>query len=383
MQGLNVDELVAGNTMFALDLYRELSESGNLFFSPYSISAALAMTFAGARGITEEQMAEVLHFGLPQAELHRSFARLNSELDRRGKGARGKGEGEGFRLNIANALWGQKGHEFLSDFLRTLARHYGAELHRVDFSDSEAAREKINTWADHATEGKITEPIPQGLLDKMVRLVLANAVYFNAAWANPFEENATEDGPFYLLDGSTVTVTMMHQVKDLGYGKGKGYQVVELPYDGREISLTIILPEEGKFRSFEESLDAGRLTDIVSTINYRKIDLTMPKVAIDSGFKLSSVLKRMGMPSAFDHTADFRGMDGSTWLKIQEVIHKAVVEWDEAGTEAAAATFVIMRAKGLSPAQPIEVTLDRPFIFLIRDRTGTILFLGRVLNPVK
>jgi len=376
-------ELVNGNSAFAFDLYHFLrkEKDGNLFYSPYIISLALAMTYAGARGETAQQMADTLHFTLPQDRLHPAFNSLNLELASRGEGAQGK-DSKGFRLHIANAIWGQQGHKFLPTFLDTLAENYGARLRLLDFAGNpEASRVTINDWVSDQTEGKIKNLIPQGVICEWTRLVLTNAVYFNAAWAEPFKEDLTTDGPFHLLDGSQVTVPMMRQTTSFGYAEGEGYQAVELPYDGRELAMVILLPAAGKFEAFENSLDAGKVEAIIENLNYRKVALTMPKFEVESYFSLADALAAMGMPVAFSRGADFSGMDGTRNFRISNVIHKAFVSVDEGGTEAAAATAVVMVPIGM-PAPAVEVTVDRPFIFLIRDiETDAILFIGRVVNP--
>ncbi len=377
-------ELVSGSSAFALDLYRRLKEQpGNLFYSPYSISLALAMTYAGARGETETEMAETLHFLLSQARLHPAFNALDLALAQRGQGARGQ-DGHGFRLNIVNALWGQEGCPFLADFLDTLAENYAAGLRLLDFQGApERSRLAINKWVSDQTEERIQDLIPGGAIDPMTRLVLTNAIYFNAAWRNPFQENMTEDGPFHLLDGKTGTVPMMRQTAHFTYAEGSAYQALELPYDGRELSMLILLPAAGAFAAFEESLTAGRVGTILEEMARRRVTLSMPKFEFESSFQLTPVLAALGMPHAFTESADFSGMDGTHSLQISDVIHKAFVAVDEAGTEAAAATAVIMRVKAmLIEEEPIPFTIDRPFIFLIRDRaTGAILFLGRVTDP--
>ncbi|MFL7790753.1 MAG: serpin family protein [Anaerolineae bacterium] len=377
-------ELVGGNSAFAFDLYRLLKEEekGNLFYSPHSISLALAMTYAGARGETEQQMADALHYILPQDHLHPAFNWLDLELASRGEGAEGKDDG-GFRLNVANSTWGQKDHTFLPDYLDTLALNYGAGMQLVDFvGDPEGARGAINDWVSDKTEGKIKDIVPPGAIDELTRLVLANAIYFNAAWAEPFEESQTKDGPFYPLDGDQVTVPMMHQTASFGYAEGEGYQAVELPYDGRELSMVILLPAEDEFESFEDSLDAGRVDAITSDLAYGRVILTMPRFEVESSFSLGDALSKMGMPDAFSMDADFSGIDGMRDLYIGAVVHKAFVSVDEAGTEAAAATIVIMPAMTAQEPETIEVTIDHPFIFFIRDiKTGAILFVGRVVDP--
>jgi len=376
--------LVEGNSAFAFELYQALrGEEGNLFYSPYSISLALAMTYAGANGETAQQMADTLHFILEQARLHPAFNWLDAELAKRGEGAQGK-DGEGFRLNIVNAIWGQKDYEFLSDFLDVLAENYGAGLRILDFiTEAEKCRVTINDWVSHQTEGCIEDLIPEGALDELTRLVLTNAIYFNAAWEYPFNKGMTIDELFYLLDGGQATVPMMRQTESLGYTDGEGYQAVELPYDGGELSMVILLPASGGFKAFEVGLHAQQVSDIISSLQATRVTLTMPRFEFDSEFSLKDTLDWMGMPIAFSpDEADFSGMTGNRELFISNVIHKAFVAVDEAGTEAAAATAVIVGTTSIPVEPPVEVTIDRPFIFLIRDiETGAILFVGRVLNP--
>jgi serpin B len=373
-----------GNNAFAFDLYRSLrneNADSNLFYSPFSISLALAMTYAGARGQTEQQMAETLHF-LPQSRLHPALNQLDLELAQRGKGAKGK-DGEGFRLNIANAIWGQQGYRFLPVFLDLLAENYGSGLRLLDFAaNPESSRATINNWVSDQTGGKIKDLIPQGMLDKLTRLVLTNAIYFNAAWGTPFEKSLTQDGAFHLQNGSQVTVPMMRQTTSLGYAEGQNYQAVELPYDGRQLSMVILLPKEGQFDAFESAMDADQVNAILKNLRQRQVALSLPRFKIESEFSLAQTLAAMGMPDAFSSQADFSGMDGTRNLFISDVVHKAFVSVDESGTEAAAATAVVMKLTSVMPEQPVEVTVDRPFIFLIRDiPTGTILFVGRVVNP--
>jgi serpin B len=374
--------LVVGNSIFAFELYQALKgEEGNLFYSPYSISLALAMTYAGARNETAQQMADTLNFILEQDNLHPAFNWLDAELASRGEGAEGKDD-EGFRLNVVNAIWGQKDYDFLSDFLDVLAGNYGAGLRILDFmSETEKSRLTINEWVSDQTEGRIEDLVPQGAIDALTRLVLTNAIYFNAAWEDPFDEDMTADGPFYLLDGGQVIVPMMKQTEFFGYTEGDGYQAVELQYDGGELSMVILLPEAGNFQVFEEGLQAQKISDIISSLQSTRVALTMPKFEFDTEFSLKDTLADMGMPIAFSSDADFSGMTGNRDLFISDVFHKAFVAVDEAGTEAAAATAVIMRLTAV-PEHSVEVTIDHPFIFLIRDiETGAILFVGRVMNP--
>jgi serpin B len=374
--------LVDGNSVFAFDLYQALKDSNdNLFYSPYSISLALAMTYAGARGETEQQMADTLHFIHSQNHLHPAFNSLDMELSQRGEGAKGK-DGEGFRLNIVNAIWGQKDYAFLTEFLDILAENYGAGLRILDFVKSpEDARITINKWVSDETEARIKDLIPQGAIDSLTRLVLTNAIYFNAAWQFPFKEDATSDGTFYLLDGGQTIVPKMSQTESFGYAEGEDYQAVELPYDGQELSMIILLPKAGQFETFEDSMSYQIVQGIISDLERREVNLTMPKFEFESEFSLAQTLAAMGMPIAFSANADFSGMTGNRDLSIAEVIHKSFISVDEAGTEAAATTAVIMKLTA-TPGMPVDVTIDRPFIFLIRDiETETILFIGRVLNP--
>jgi len=379
----DLHQVAADNRAFALNLYQVLKDGGpdNLFYSPHSISVALAMTYAGARGQTEAEMAQAMHFTLGQERLHPAFDELDLLLASRGEGAEGK-DGEGFRLHVVNALWGQKGYSFEKAFLDTLAQNYGAGLRLVDFvKASEAARQIINAWVSEQTEGRIQDLIPPGVLDSMTRLVLTNAIYFNAAWRFPFDEARTADGPFTRLDGSQVTVPMMAQQESLGYAAGDGFQAVDLLYSGGELSMTVLLPEEGNFEAFEASLDAGRVETVFESLRRQEVALTMPKYEFEAQFSLSDALQQLGMVDPFTSQADFSGMTGARDLFISDVLHKAFVSVDESGTEAAAATAVIMKLTAM-PAEPVRVDVNRPFIFLIRDiETGAILFMGRVLDP--
>ncbi len=376
--------LVEGNSAFAFELYQALrGEEGNIFYSPYSISLALAMTYAGARGETAQQMAETLKFMLEQEGLHPAFNWLDAQLAKRGQGAQGK-DGKGFRLNVVNAIWGQKDYEFLPAFLDVLAENYGAGLRILDFiTEAEKCRVAINDWVSNQTERRIKDLIPPGAITHLTRLVLTNAIYFNAAWEHPFEKQMTANGPFYLLGGGQVMVPMMKQTESFGYTEGGGYQAVELPYDGGELSMVILLPEAGTFKSFEAGLQAEQVRTIIENLQPTRVALTMPRFEFDSKFSLKDVLITMGMPDAFSpDDADFSGVTGKPELFISDVLHKAFVAVDEKGTEAAAATAVIIGVTSMPTEPPVQVTIDRPFIFLIRDiETGAVLFVGRVLNP--
>jgi serpin B len=371
----DIAKLIDGNSSFAFDLYQNIrSGTGNLFFSPYSISMALAMTYAGARGETAQQMAEALDFTLSQENLHPAFNALDLTLVDNGN--------DNFRLNIANSLWGQYGFSFENDFLDVLALNYGARMWLVDFiTDAENARTKINYWVSEHTENRIDNLLPPGSVDDYTRLVLTNAIYFKATWQNKFDEQDTKEETFTRLDNSQVTVPMMFQSERLRYAAGTGYQAVELPYKDADASMIIILPTLDNFNEFESSLDSELVGAIENGLQYQEVDLKMPKFEFEASLGLSDALKQMGMTAAFSlPPADFTGISGENNLYITDVLHKGFVSVDENGTEAAAATAVIVGTLSLPPP-PTPMTIDHPFIFMIRHNNGSILFLGRVLDP--
>jgi serpin B len=375
--------LVEGNTAFARDLYRLLAaEDGNIVYSPYSISAALAMTYAGARGETEAEMAAALQYRLDQATLHRAFNALDQKLAALAEvQLEPDQKGEPPRLNIANSVWAERTKEFLPEYLHVLAEQYGAGLRLVDFrGDPDGARQLINRWVEQQTEDRIKNLIPEGALDSLTRLVLTNAIYFKGSWLFPFDEARTADGAFTRLDGSRVTVPMMRLAEQLRYTRAAGYQAVELPYVGQQLSMVLVLPDEGRFSDVEATIDPRKL-DFAGSRSYQ-VNLAMPKFEFETQFSLRSQLQALGMNLAFDGgNADFSGMDGLRDLYISDVVHRAFISVDERGTEAAAATAVIIRVVS-APADTVELVLDRPFLFFVRDNTtGTILFAGRVVDP--
>jgi serpin B len=373
-----LDELSAGNSAFAFDLYQAIRDSkGNLFYSPYSISIALAMTYAGARGSTERQMADTLHYTLPQDQLHPAFNALDLKLTQQDSADQDKGS---FKLNIANSLWGQTGYSFRPEFLDVIAKNYGAGLRLLDFKDAanrEQSRLTINQWVSDQTAGKIKDLIAKDTLAEYTRLVLANAIYFKAEWQVPFLK-PTRNDTFTLLNGDPISVPMMSRRTDTGYAEDTDYQAIELNYKGDRMRMVILLPAPGQFEAFERSLNMERANAILQALQSHDIDLSMPKFKYDASLSLGGTLAKMGMPDALSQAADFSGMDGTRNLYISAVVHKAFVAVDEIGTEAAAATAVVV---GIT-SMPRVVTINRPFIFFIRDaETGTILFVGRVLDP--
>lgn len=373
------------NNAFALDLYQSLrSQDGNLIYSPYSISLALAMTYAGARSETESQMAQTMHF-LPQNKLHAALNALDLELAQRG--TEGSNDATPLQLNIANAVWAEQTFPFLQDYLDIIAQNYGAGIQLADFINQyEAVRKEINGWVSEKTNDRIQDLLPEGVLKSSTRMVLVNAIYFKADWQTQFDPNNTYDAPFHLVDGSEVQVEMMSEsLHGVPYVQGDGYQAVRLPYQGETAAMEIIVPDAGRFDEFESTLDVQRLNEILGSMQPSGgLELQLPKFSFTTDFGLREQLTALGMPDAFDpDRADFSGMTGKRDLYIDNVLHKAFVAVDEKGTEAAAATAVIM---DLTSAMLSEVTLtiDRPFIFVIRDLpSGQILFVGRVLNPVE
>lgn len=376
------------SNQFGVDLYHALRENSdeNLFFSPYSITLALAMTEAGARGDTRAEMDRALHFDLPQERLHPALNALDlalratppQDIDPELKD-------KVLQLSIANSVWGQKDYPFEQSYLDLLAEQYGAGLRLADYrADAEGARKQINDWVSEETRQKITDLIPAGALSEATRLVLANAIYFKAGWMEPFDPENTSPAAFNLLDGSSVDTWMMIQGGFFPYASGEGWQALELPYVGGTASMVILLPARERFMEIESGLDAAQIQDAIRQMQTTNTVVYFPRFQFDASFELAKTLEGMGMNQAFDPTrADFSGMSSSGELYISRVIHKATVDVDEAGTEAAAATAVIATA-GAAPdeQEPVIFRADRPFLFFIRDReTGTILFMGRVLNP--
>lgn len=370
--------VVEGNTAFALNLYKQLgSQKGNLFFSPYSTSLALAMTYAGARGSTATQMSQVLHFNLKQENLHPAFATLLTKLNSKNQ--------QGFQLSIVNRLWSQKNFGFLDSFLQLTKDYYGAGLEQVDFvSGTEEARRTINKWVEQQTQQKIHELLAPGILTSLTRLVLTNAIYFKGTWIRPFAPEQTKNQPFTVTPILKIDVPMMHQEGAAGYGELDNLQVLELPYVGEQIAMVILLPKKvDGLAELEQQLTPKNLADWLSSIRYESLPMSiwLPKFKLESAIKLKPVLSSMGMPLAFDEdAADFSGINGKNNLFLQNVIHKTFVDVDEFGTEAAASTAAVFGTRG--GAHRVIFRADHPFVFLIWDKhSGSILFLGRMMNP--
>jgi len=370
-----VRSLASSNNKFGFELYARLArEDGNLAYSPFSVSSALAMTYAGARGKTAAEMATVLH--LPKSEgdaLHAAAGLLMKRL------ASGSG-GDAHELAIANALWGQKGEPFLDSFLSLVNKNYGAGFRQTDFRAApDAARRTINAWVQKKTRDRIKDLLEPGIITPDTVLVLTNALYFKGTWRYPFSKRATANRPFQLRGGKTVDVPTMHVAAHIRYAEDEYAQVLEMPYRGGRMSMVVLLPKD--LAQFEKGLDAKRVAALTDRLAATQVSVYLPRFKMTSKFKLAKTLAGMGMPTAFTGRADFSGIDGRKSLFISAVEHKAFIAVDESGTEAAAATAVVMKRGGRPPRGTL-FRADRPFLYLIRDtKTGCILFVGRVVDP--
>lgn len=362
------------NSAFALDLYHRLDRRpGNLAYSPYSVSSALAMTYAGARGATATEMARALHFRLPREALHSAFGSLRKDLATRTRG--------GAILDVANSLWGDRGTAFEHPFLDTLGQRYGAPLRQVDYRHApRPARAVINSWVSRHTHGKISDLLPRDVIDELTRLVLVNTVYLKARWSVPFVPDPSRMS-FHTPDG-VVKAHRMVQKATLPYARGNDVQAVELPYRGGRLAMDVIVPDAPHFSGFERGLTGPKLDRIVAGFRSQTVNLSMPRYTVARSFDLSSALTGLGMGTAFTDQADFTGMSRSEALDLRAVEHQAVVRVAEKGTEAAAATAIVVQTVAGEYPPPVYLNVDRPFLFVIRDRpTGTILFIGRVIDP--
>ena len=372
--GPDKQAVVQGNNTFGFDLYAQLrSREGNLFFSPYSISTALSMTYAGAREATATEMAHVLHLPLPQDQLPAAVAGVVGDL---------AGSGDGVRLAVANALWGQKGQPLVPAFLQTTQTWYGAGFHEVNFANAAAAANEINAWVEKNTQDKIKDLLTADSVNG-ASLVLTNAIYFKGDWSAAFPKSMTRKQDFFLAADKKAPTDMMSHTERFGYLEADDYQVLSMPYKGDTVSMVVLLPRtKDGLAALEAKLNAELMSQAIAKLTPTKIMVNMPKFKMTSTFELADLLGKMGMPSAFDRNkADFSGIVASHDLYLSKVIHKAYVDVNEEGTEAAAATAVVaMRASAVT-ALPV-FRADHPFVFAIRDnKTGSILFMGRVANP--
>jgi serpin B len=372
------------NTKFAFDFYHALTagdETSNVFYSPYCVSIALAMTYAGAQGETAQQMASTLDLELPPAKLHPAFNALDLALASRAQGQSGA-DGQPFKLNIVNSLWGDKTLSFQKSFLDTLAVNYGAGVRVVDFLHTpDAARVTINNWVASETDDLIENLLPESSISMDTVFVLVDAIDFSAGWAAAFEASSTQPGSFHRLDGSTTQPPMMSDYLETTYASGSNWQAVELPYAGRTTSMLLIVPQAGQFAAVESSLTADFVNTVVQALAVAGVTVTMPKFTIQGATKsLKAELTSLGMVDAFSDSADFSGITSAP-VYLSDVLQQAYIEVDETGTKAAAATAVIGEATA-ALNNNATVTVDRPFFAIIRDNpTGTVLFVARVLDP--
>jgi serpin B len=373
--------VVEGNNTFAVGLYSQLrKQDGNLFFSPESISTAFAMAYAGARGATASEMANTLHFTVPPERLHPAMGQLLENLN---------AAHQGYQLHVADALWAEKDYTFLEDFLKLTASDYGAGFNRVDFKGApESVRSTINQWVEQKTENKIKDLLPSGAVSSATRLVLTNAIYFKGDWQTQFDKASTKEEDFHLSQAQTTKAPLMHLQGRFNYFGGGTFQVLDIPYKSRELSMIVFLPDDANGLSLlEQSFTAANVQKWLSQLQpLAKVILTLPKFKMTQQFELGGALSAMGMSQAFDrNAADFSGMTGKRDLWISAAIHKAFIDVNEEGTEAAAATGIVMRSMAMVREQPpIIFRADHPFLFLIRDnRSGGILFMGRVTDPTK
>jgi len=376
----NPKGVVDGNNQFAFKLYHQVQggTTGNQFYSPFSISTALAMTYAGARNETALQISQTMNFSQGE-KFHSDYSQLLEGLIESPQSK--------IKLNIANSMWAQKDYKFLDSYFNLVKSNYRSELKNVDFTDNterEKARMDINGWVEQKTNDKIKDLLSQSDLTSMTRLVLVNAIYFYGDWAEPFVKQGTQPKEFSLMDGTKITALFMNQQERYNYYEDSKIQAIEIPYKDNKASMVIFLPKKNKWMvEFEKSFDPKYYQNIIAALQSQEVRLSFPKFKTTYKIFLRTTLAQMGMPLAFSSNADFSGMTGKRDLCISEVIHQAFINVDEKGTEAAAATAVVMKMTAVRfPPEPKTFNADHPFIFLIKDNsTGSILFMGKIMNP--
>ncbi len=364
------------SSKFALEMYKNLAaeDSKNIFFSPFSLSIAMGMTYSGANGDTEKQIADVFGFSSNTKDFHKNLGKVQNDLVHRGS--------KGVEIAIANQLWVDKQFKFKWFYLRQVNRAYDAPIKRMPFRvEPENCRLDINRWVENKTKDRIVDLLPSGSITDLTALVLTNAIYFKGQWDNKFREENTSEGDFITLDGERVRVKMMSMRDKFNVYEGDNLKMLELPYAGKQYSMLVVLPnEDTSIKKFEQSVSYNDIDKYIDLLTERQVKLTFPKFKFESDYELKPILSKMGMPIAFSNAADFTRMSRIPELKIDEVYHKAFVEVSEEGTEAAAATAVVIVRK--SVGMSVEFNANRPFMFLIRDNaSGTIVFMGRVSNP--
>jgi len=377
----NIQPVAVNNNQFAFKLFRQElggNKGENLFLSPFSISTAMAMVYAGARNETALQMSQTMNFARGE-HFHNDFRQLLTALNHGVEGP--------IELNIANGLWAQQGYNFLDSYFNVVKTEYKSELKNVDFTadiSREATRKEINSWVAQETHDKIQDILGRGDLSQSTKLVLVNAIYFYGDWDSPFEKQATKPKPFYLHEGNPLTVPFMNKGGRYAYFEDSTLQAIEIPYKDNKVSMVIFLPAKSfAMTGFEKTFDVAEYGKIMGSMKTEEVTISLPKFQTTCKLSLSQDLTEMGMPLAFSGSADFSGMTGKRDLCISDVIHQAFIRVDEQGTEAAAATAVIMKMMAVrNPAEPKYFNADHPFLFLIRDNaTGSILFMGKIAKP--
>jgi serine protease inhibitor len=376
--------VAAGNTDFALKAFGQIGADAdtNTVFSPYSITLAVALATAGARGTTLTGMEQALSFPLPQDRLHPAFNKLDLLLATKTTGTVHSDGSQSPRLNIVNAVWGQQDFPILPAYLDTLAVNYGAGLRIVDFIHApEDSRSTINSWVADQTNNRITDLIPQGSLKTDTRIILTNAIWFKADWASPFPAGRTANQPFFNRSGSASAVPFMHHTTTLPYAQSNGCQAIDIPYVDGNLSMLVLMPDPGTFNTFLSTLTPTKLDAVTGQLTNTFVDLSLPKFTFTTAADLNAILSSLGMIDAFDPAkADFSGIDGNRDLFVSSVVHQAFISVDEKGTEAAAATAILFGTTSVPPP-PLILTIDHPFLFLVRDRqTGLVLFMGKVVT---
>ncbi|MDD2680706.1 MAG: serpin family protein [Patescibacteria group bacterium] len=377
----DLDNVVEANNKFAFDLYSKYkTEEGNIFFSPYSISTALAMTYEGARGQTAEEMQSVFYFPEDVTARRSGYANLYNEINQ---------DNKIYKLNTANALWAEQDYKFLDEYISSIDEYYAGKVTNLDFKKNpEKSRVTINDWVEDKTNDKIKDLIPAGSISDMTRLVLTNAIYFKGEWLKQFNENETRDDDFRISKNNSLKVKMMKKTGEeanFGYSENDEFQMLEMPYVGEKLSMLVLLPKDDKIDSLENSITAENLLEWKKGIEMQRVNVYLPKFKFETKYFMQKTLSEMGMPTAF-RDADFSGMTGVQDLFIGDVIHQAFIDVGEDGTEAAAATAVVMKVSSVGPGGPVIPTFraDHPFIFIIQQKdSGNILFMGRVANPNK
>jgi len=381
----DIKNVVDANNQFALDYYSKLKskDSGNIFFSPFSISSAFVMTYEGAKSETAEEMRSVFYFPEDSNLRRTEYASIFDELN--------KGDKK-YKLSSANALWAQQDYQFSKDYFDNVEKYYSGKATNLDFKkDPEGSRITINSWVENQTNEKIKDLIPSGLINTMTKLVLTNAIYFKGEWVKQFNKNDTKEEKFRTSNGGAVKAQMMQRTNDeaiFNYAENSNLQILEMPYSGNELSILLLLPKNDNLTKLESILSTKNISDWKKNLEEQRVKIYIPKFKFETKYFMADDLKEMGMPLAFSDSTDFSGMtaSGKKDLKIDEAIHQAFVEVNEEGTEAAAATAVIMVPLGAAgPQKEPKIPIfraDHPFIFLIQQKsTGNILFMGRVVNP--